>query len=106
MTNEDFEIVEECFEDLFEAATQVYNVPNTPLTLEGMNRIAQCLDGIKAFINIAANEEVAALVKIREQEVKRVTEEDATDRGILKDIDDRIEAMAYLAAKFWDGTII
>lgn len=104
MTTEDYEIVDNCFEDLFEAAVQVYNVPNTPLTTDGMNRIAQCLDGIKAFINIAANEEMLALVKIREKEVKRVTEEDG-DRAILKQIDDRIEAMAYLAAKFWDGTV-
>ena len=105
MTNEDYEIVDNCFEDLFEAAVQVYNIPNTPLTTDGMNRIAQCLDGIKAFINIAANEEVAALTAIRKQLVKETLESEC-DRTVLKDIDDRIEAMAYLAAKFWDGQVI
>lgn len=102
MTREDYEIANDCFEDLFEAAVQVYNVPNTPLTTDGMNRIAQCLDGIKTFINIAANEEVAALTKIRKELVKETIESEC-DRAVLKEIDERIEAMAYLAAQYWIG---
>ena len=105
MTKEDFGIVYDCFEDLFEAAKQVYNVPNTPLTEDGMKRIAVCLDGIKAFIALYANEEIMALTKIREKEVKRVTKDNG-NRGILKEIDDRIEAAAEIASFFWDGEMI
>lgn len=72
----------EAMEDIFEVATQVYNVPNTPMTKEGMDTVAYSLDVIREHLINTVEYFCERLEYIKSLEIEKACGDDPTQKSM------------------------